>query len=491
MHSHEHRVIVRSLVACIAALTLLVSGIYPVSADTLQKTAEATSEEQTVTDNSEETEESLSEGTETSPAADSEEQIAEDSSAQDTEDSSEEAAAAQSENSQQDSSVSGVSTEPEAQDAESDESETVSAAGDSSVAEYTAENTSDIYRMYNPNSGEHFYTSDYKERDNLLLAGWRYEGIGWTAPKAGVNNSKPVYRLYNPNAGDHHYTMEVSERDYLVSVGWKYEKIGWYSDSLQTVPVYRQYNPNAKSGAHNFTTSKTEDSHLGSIGWRREGISWYGVKDPDPTVTHPVTIYHQVDLSAIYDFNYYVNHNADVKKAYGQYNDGAVLEHFAVFGLKEGRDGKESYDKNVYQQLKEKLYPPAPEYPQAEAVLDSIGHNLQAAFNYSCMKWVKSSTDPSLGTHYYANIGYTKHQGNCYVMAGTFCELAKALGYNAVQVSGVVPLRRGGLGPHSWVEIDGYVYDPDFQVESGKNGYQIYYGKSGTWLYQKYQYMGE
>ena len=37
--------------------------------------------------------------------------------------------------------------------------------------------------------------------------------------------------------------------------------------------------------------------------------------------------------------------------------------------------------------------------------------------------------------------------------------------------------------------ICGYVYDPDFQVESGSNGFAIYYGKGGTWRYVKSSYM--
>jgi hypothetical protein len=42
--------------------------------------------------------------------------------------------------------------------------------------------------------------------------------------------------------------------------------------------VYREYNPNAKSGAHNFTTNKDEDTMLANAGWNQEGIAWYGVK---------------------------------------------------------------------------------------------------------------------------------------------------------------------------------------------------------------------
>ena len=138
-----------------------------------------------------------------------------------------------------------------------------------------AASTQNMYRLYNPNSGEHFYTGSMSERDNVRAAGWKYEGVGWTAP---ASSNTPVHRLYNPNAGDHHYTMSASERDMLVGVGWTYEGVGWYSDDAEAVPLYRQYNPNARAGAHNYTTDKSENDNLVKLGWRAEGIGWYGVK---------------------------------------------------------------------------------------------------------------------------------------------------------------------------------------------------------------------
>lgn len=128
-----------------------------------------------------------------------------------------------------------------------------------------------MYRLYNPNSGEHFYSSSKSERNSLVSAGWEYEGIGWVAPTSGT----PVYRLYNPCAGDHVYTADSGERDTLKNAGWKYEGICWYSDTDQTCPVYRQYNPNASSGSHNFTTSDDEKSSLIDAGWTDEGVAWY------------------------------------------------------------------------------------------------------------------------------------------------------------------------------------------------------------------------
>ena len=146
---------------------------------------------------------------------------------------------------------------------------------------YADDATQVMHRLYNPNSGEHFYTASEVERDAVAGAGWDYEGEGWTAP---VTSSTPVYRLYSGT--DHHYTTSAVERDHLVSVGWSDEGVGWYSDDAKGVPLYRQFNPNVdpsaptnNSGSHNYTTSLDEHNMLVSIGWNDEGIGWYGVAD--------------------------------------------------------------------------------------------------------------------------------------------------------------------------------------------------------------------
>ncbi len=130
-----------------------------------------------------------------------------------------------------------------------------------------------MYRLYNPNSGEHFYTANEAERDEVIEAGWSYEGTGWTAPTSG----DPVYRLYNPNAGEHHYTLSADERDMLIGAGWNDEGTGWCSDAAKTVPLYREYNPNQFACNHNYTSNKAEHESLVSLGWRDEGIAWYGI----------------------------------------------------------------------------------------------------------------------------------------------------------------------------------------------------------------------
>lgn len=150
------------------------------------------------------------------------------------------------------------------------------------VQAFAAEDSQNMYRLYNKNTGEHFYTDSVVERDSLVKAGWKNENVGWVSP---VKSSVPVYRLYNSHVkgGDHHYTTSSGERDYLISVGWTDEGIGWYSDENKTVPVYRQYNPNATTGTHNYTTSKTENDNLVAQGWHAEDIGWYAIAEGTPS----------------------------------------------------------------------------------------------------------------------------------------------------------------------------------------------------------------
>lgn len=131
---------------------------------------------------------------------------------------------------------------------------------------------------------------------------------------------------------------------------------------------------------------------------------------------------------------------------------------------------------------------------QAAAILDQVGWNAQAAYNWCAgMRYERMTATPDMGSRWYADYGFRNHRGNCYVMAASCYELFRTLGMDVRMMTGTVPLRRGGMGPHSWVEVieDGvtYVCDPDFQVETGRNGYRIRYGQSGTWRYTGYSVM--
>lgn len=131
-----------------------------------------------------------------------------------------------------------------------------------------------LYRLYNPNDGQHHYTLSVNERNVLSSIGWVYEGIGWKVP---ASSSTPVYRLYNPNSGDHHYTTSLNEYKTLGDIGWVCEGIAWYSNDKEGAPLYRLFNPNETVGTHHYTLSVNERDTLSSIGWIYEGIAWYGL----------------------------------------------------------------------------------------------------------------------------------------------------------------------------------------------------------------------
>lgn len=147
--------------------------------------------------------------------------------------------------------------------------------GLSAAGTKTDDSTCAMNRLYNPNSGEHFYTANAAEKNYLVSIGWNDEGLGWTAPPC---SGTPVYRVYNPNAGDHHYTTDAAERNYLIATGWNDEGIGWYSDEAQSSVLYRMYNPNCTgAGSHHYTTNYEEAKNLRNLGWRYEGRAWYGL----------------------------------------------------------------------------------------------------------------------------------------------------------------------------------------------------------------------
>jgi hypothetical protein len=175
------------------------------------------------------------------------------------------------------------------------------------ATETTTQTCNAMYRLYNPYTGEHFYTADKAEKTTCITAGWRDEGIGWYAP---LTSKTPVYRLYNKYApgGDHHYTFNKSEYDSLIKKGWSGEGVGWYSDDEKQVMLYRQYNPFAQTGTHNYTVSKAENDNLDSKGWNAEGTAWYGVQHAThtwvtvnhPAVTHEEPIYETKTVSKEY-----------------------------------------------------------------------------------------------------------------------------------------------------------------------------------------------
>ena len=153
-------------------------------------------------------------------------------------------------------------------------------SGSAGAFGYQAENElTAMYRLYNPYSHEHLFTTDANEKDNLVTLGWRFEGAVGKVYMHGEKGG--VYRLYNPTTGEHHYTMKEDEVANCVKAGWKNEGVKFFSVldvDKQTVGMVSMYNPYEKKFYHHYTSDADEIAKMVKDGWRKEEIKWYAAK---------------------------------------------------------------------------------------------------------------------------------------------------------------------------------------------------------------------
>ncbi len=121
---------------------------------------------------------------------------------------------------------------------------------------------------------------------------------------------------------------------------------------------------------------------------------------------------------------------------------------------------------------------------KAIAVLDKVGYTLEAAFKWSAaLPYYRFDANPNWGSIWFADYGFTKGRGNCYVMGATFYMMAKTMGYDITQVAGNVNIWQL---PHSWTLIkhkDGtWIYDPNCYNETDYYAFKVKNGKA-LWTY--------
>lgn len=79
-----------------------------------------------------------------------------------------------------------------------------------------------------------------------------------------------------------------------------------------------------------------------------EKLASLGVADAQGVANaYGLSVITAADLASVYDFDYYLSHNADVKAAYGGDAD-AVFTHFLTYGMDEGRQASEGFDPAYY-----------------------------------------------------------------------------------------------------------------------------------------------
>ena len=137
-----------------------------------------------------------------------------------------------------------------------------------------------VYRFYNSQTQQHFYTANTAERDmlkNTPSIGYSFEGGAFGASLSTGPGLLPLYRFYAGASQDHFYTTSESEKNSLISntkSGYGFEGVAFYvygAGSSADSNVNRYYN--AKIGQHLFTGNTSEIAGL-SKDWVSEGVAF-------------------------------------------------------------------------------------------------------------------------------------------------------------------------------------------------------------------------
>ncbi|MBP3260758.1 hypothetical protein [Pseudobutyrivibrio sp.] len=137
----------------------------------------------------------------------------------------------------------------------------VATGGSETASTISYPKTVPVYRLFNANSGQHFYTANKEEHDILVTKGWNDEGIAWQVRAAA---SIPVYRLFDKSkTGSHLFTSDAATRDSYIAKGWADEGIAWYAEAANGRVVYKF----TKDAYELLTTSAAEKDVLAAAGF--------------------------------------------------------------------------------------------------------------------------------------------------------------------------------------------------------------------------------
>ena len=132
---------------------------------------------------------------------------------------------------------------------------------------YDCNDSTDVFRFYNPGTGVHFFTPSPGEKEDIISKpewGYKYEGVAYKAP---TDAGTELYRFYNRDKGYHFLTASKTEADNLTGKpewGYKYEgrsyKVTQQATSETPNEVHRFYNPGR--GIHFYSASDVEANNI-------------------------------------------------------------------------------------------------------------------------------------------------------------------------------------------------------------------------------------
>lgn len=250
---------------------------------------------------------------------------------------------------------------------------------------YYVEHNSDLYAVYrnDPYSAlQHFmnYGMNEGRQANAVFDVKsyrnRYQDIrqvyGWNNLKAYYDH----YRLYGKNEGRNALNCPTLQNGLHTFFGVDFSPVYDYNYYIKNNPdVYNAYNGDETQVFIHFLTAGMKEGRRACEGFDvysyrnlcsdlRQTYGWnnlqeyylhyvnYGVKEKRTavgcdTLQNPIHSFLGVDFSPVYDYNYYTEHNADVRDAF-KGDDLATFVHFLAYGCREGRQGSETFNVWTY-----------------------------------------------------------------------------------------------------------------------------------------------
>jgi len=88
---------------------------------------------------------------------------------------------------------------------------------------------SDVYRIFNPSTGNHLLTTNKAEVDAAVAGGYQAEGVTGEAYTSQREGTEAVERYYNAVTGQHLLTRDPNEMATLAELGYGYEGTAFYA----------------------------------------------------------------------------------------------------------------------------------------------------------------------------------------------------------------------------------------------------------------------
>lgn len=152
------------------------------------------------------------------------------------------------------------------------------------------------YRLFDPFSHAHHFTTDLNEYTTLGLRGYTLEGsisqILGAPGSSGSVTAVPWWRIAVVASQSHFWTGDRNEYTTLIQnraayVGEGADGFVFLTPPAGAIPLMRlSYDPSA-GAIHHWTTDQNEYTVLGGQGWSREGVASY-MFPPPPAVSAPV-----------------------------------------------------------------------------------------------------------------------------------------------------------------------------------------------------------